>query len=60
MIFGGTANSTWNTLSFTYVDSPASTSSITYAVYFKTGTGTTYIGQGGTVPSTITLMEIAA
>ena len=57
-------NDTSYTLNFpicmTYLDSPATTSSTTYTVYFATdGSGTNYFASGST-PSSITLMEIAA
>ena len=42
-----------------YLDSPATTSATTYAVYIKTTGGTTYFGVSNTT-STIVLMEIAA
>lgn len=43
-----------------YMDSPATTSATTYAVYFATdGAGTNYFANANS-PSTITLMEIAA
>jgi len=44
----------------TWLDSPATTSSTTYTIYFATdGVGTNYFGQANS-PSVITLMEIAA
>ena len=42
----------------TYLDSPASTSATTYAVFFNANNGTVYISLNGTL-STLTLMEIA-
>jgi len=43
----------------TWLDSPATTSSTTYTIYFATdGVGTNYFGQANS-PSGITLMEIA-
>jgi hypothetical protein len=42
----------------TYLDSPATTSSTTYTVYFLASSGTVYVSLNG-VTSTITLMEIA-
>jgi hypothetical protein len=50
-------------LSMSYLDSPATTSSTTYTVYFRmnNASGTAYLGDtiGGTSPfSSITLMEI--
>ena len=44
---------------FQYLDSPASTSSLTYAIYFAAYTGTMTVQQAG-ADSRITLMEIAA
>jgi hypothetical protein len=47
-----------------YLDSPASTSSVTYAVFFNSVLGSNviynYTDVTGTPTSTITLMEIAA
>lgn len=45
--------------SINYLDSPATTSPVTYTVYFKVSGGTGYWCVGNT-PSTITLMEVAA
>jgi hypothetical protein len=46
-------------LALTYLDSPATTSSTTYALYFRTdGLGTAYVSVGNTVSSEI-LQEIA-
>ena len=46
-------------LALTYLDSPATTSSTTYALYFRTdGLGTAYVSVGNAV-STIVLQEIA-
>lgn len=42
-----------------YLDSPATTSAITYALYIKTSGGIAYFGVNSST-STITLMEIAA
>ena len=56
----GSGNQTPNqNFSIMYLDSPASTSSLTYAVYVKVTGGTGYWCVGNT-PSTITLMEVAA
>jgi hypothetical protein len=66
-----TSNAGWSTtVTFNFVDSPATTSSITYTVQTRTnGTGTSYINRGATdsdgsigsgrTPSSIILMEIA-
>jgi hypothetical protein len=50
-------------VTFSYLDSPSTTSSTTYTVYMRTNGGTTYLGgsDGGVMTSnTITLLEIAA
>jgi hypothetical protein len=66
-----TSNAGWSTtVTFNFVDSPATTSSITYTVQTRTnGTSTSYINRGvtdsdgsigsGRTPSSIILMEIA-
>ena len=46
-------------VNITYLDSPATTSSTTYTVYFFAPTGTSTFGTASTT-SSITLMEIAA
>ena len=47
-------------LTMVYLDSPATTSATTYAVYFKTQSGSTTTVFGSTnITETITLMEIA-
>jgi hypothetical protein len=48
-----------HSLSFNYLDSPATTSATTYTVYFATAGGTLYTAINGTT-NIITLMEIAA
>jgi hypothetical protein len=67
-----TSSAGWSTcIAFSFVDSPSTTSSITYTVQARTnGTGTLYINRGnndqdgaigaGRTPSSIILMEIAA
>ena len=59
---------TWMT-NIMFLDSPSTTSSITYKIKAKTGGGTMYIGKNGdggddanreTYPSSITVMEIGA
>jgi hypothetical protein len=48
-----------STLGIAYLDSPSTTSSTTYTVYFKTNTvGTIYVNDDSTT-STITVLEIA-
>jgi hypothetical protein len=46
--------------SFQYLDSPATTSSTTYAVFFASPNGTSVVTQRDSIVSYITLMEIAA
>jgi hypothetical protein len=48
-----------NTQGISYLDSPATTSSITYAIYCKTSGGTMFWCINGQ-PATITLLEIKA
>jgi hypothetical protein len=51
------------TMNITYLDSPATTSATTYAVYIRAISGTVYLGAtglGGNTTATITAMEIAA
>lgn len=66
-IMGGPYNgagTVGNTLSMNFLDSPATTSSTTYTVYFATSGGTTYFnfvnGNANSTITTITLLEIAA
>jgi hypothetical protein len=66
-IMGGIFNSAGQAcapLSMTFYDSPATTSSTTYTVYFITNTGTIYIGiangQSSSGGYSFTLQEIAA
>ena len=47
-------------LSMTVLDSPATTSAITYGSYFRSYGGGTVYAQNGNIPATITVMEIAA
>ena len=55
-----------SSIAMSYLDSPATTSSTTYTVYFKTESGGTinYVFQPGgtsaTIPASMTLMEISA
>ena len=46
-------------LNFSYVDSPATTSSTTYTIYFRTGAGTGYFNSNNSLV-TLQLLEIAA
>ena len=62
---GGTTDSRFNIVSTCYLDSPSTTSSVTYKTQFanyNNGVGSAYVNDYGTtqVTSTITLMEIAA
>ena len=54
--------SAWLPFAISYVDSPATTSSTTYAIYQKTSnaSNTVYVGWGTNAIHTFVLMEIAA
>jgi hypothetical protein len=52
-------NDMYSQFCMTYLDSPATTSSTTYKIQFKTYTGTVKI-QADSIPTSIILMEIAA
>jgi hypothetical protein len=54
-----TSTNTWTYTGFSYVDSPTSTSSLTYELYYKTNTGSVYQGADSCQTS-IQLLEIAA
>jgi len=45
-------------IAMNYLDSPATTSSLTYTVYFKTGAGTLYVPNNSILAS-MTLIEIS-
>ena len=47
---------TWNPLSMSTLDSPSSTSQLTYQVYFRNLSGTVYLNNGNT--GRITAFEI--
>ena len=49
---------TWNTVAINFLDSPATTSSITYKIYGRCNGGTLYLGGDNDVVNTITLMEV--
>ena len=51
---------TWNTVAINFLDSPATTSSITYKIYGRCSGGTLYLGGDNDVVNTITLMEVSA
>ena len=53
------ANLMYATAAMSVLDSPSSTSALTYQVYLKAAGGTGYINKGGTL-GTITVMEIGA
>ena len=62
---GNTLQQYYGALSYTYLDSPASTSALTYAVYWRLAGGSNgtiylnnYVSGAGTTGSSITLMEI--
>lgn len=55
---GGTDHRT--SVCMSYLDSPSSTSSLTYQVYFKTSSGTGYLTSGGNQVSSITAFEVSA
>jgi len=48
----------WQSVNMVYLDTPSTTSSTTYTVYFKSSSGTAYLGTGANT-NTITLMEVA-
>ena len=50
----------WSTLSMNFLDSPATTSAITYKIYGRCTGGTLYLGGDNDVVNTITLMEVSA
>jgi hypothetical protein len=50
----------WTPASISYLDSPSTTSSTTYTLYFNTSSGGTAYALWGACTSMITLMEIAA
>jgi len=61
--FGTQQNDDWETVSFQYLDSPSTTSSVTYTLRYKSYAGSNYVyigwtGSGGSI-QTMTLTEIA-
>lgn len=46
-------------MSMIYLDSPATTSSTTYTIYIKSGAGNSTVIGAQSVPTTITLLEVA-
>ena len=57
-----TSSAVWNPFTISFVDSPATTSSTTYAIYHRSlsATNTVFVGWGADSKVAITLMEIAA
>lgn len=53
-----TADHTWRPFSMMLLDTPQTTSSVTYTVYGKTLNNTLYMGGDSDVHNTITLMEV--
>ena len=49
----------YNSNAFTFLDSPSSTSSLTYQVYFKVDSGSTGAINSNVTTGSITLMEVA-
>ena len=48
----------WSTVVINFLDSPATTSTITYKIYGRCTGGTLYLGGDNDVVNTITLMEV--
>ena len=53
-----TGSHNWRPFSMMFLDSPSTTSSVTYRVYGRTTNNTLYMGGDGDVHNTITLMEV--
>ena len=49
----------WSSISINFLDSPATTSAITYKIYGRRTGGTFYLGGDNDVVNTITLMEVS-
>ena len=49
----------WMSSGLTHLDSPSTTSSVTYTLYGRSESGTLYVGGDSDMQSNITLMEIA-
>ena len=58
-VFNGSAGGLLIAGNITYLDSPATTTSTTYNIYFKTNGGTLYFNPSGSDQISLTLMEIA-
>ena len=54
----GSSSSRHEPLSFSYLDSPNTTSSVQYTLYARTASGTLYVGGDGDLINSITVMEI--
>ena len=50
----------WSTVAINFLDSPATTSAVTYKIYSRCNGGTFYLGGDNDVTNTITLMEVSA
>ena len=56
----GSSSSRHEPLSFSYLDSPNTTSSVQYTLYVRTQSGTMYVGGDGDLINSITVMEVSA
>ena len=55
-----TGSHNWRMFSMMFLDSPTTTSSVTYRVYGRTTNNTLYFGGDGDMVNAITLMEVSA
>ena len=55
-----TGSHNWRPFSMMFLDSPTTTSSVTYRVYGRTTNNTLYFGGDGDMVNAITLMEVSA
>ena len=55
-----TGSHNWRPFSMMFLDSPTTTSSVTYRVYGRTTNSTLYFGGDGDMINAITLMEVSA
>jgi len=62
LVTGGSGNGLWNTISMVYLDSPNTTSSVTYSLRWKLGSqgGTSYLMYSSSMNLVFTAMEVAA
>ncbi len=58
-LYTSSGGDTWENTALQFLDSPNTTSAITYACYYKAEAGTAALYAGGWTAPTITLMEIA-